>query len=164
MTCKQCLYNTNLTKSTRSAQTSLAKADHYSHITHCKNVEPLWWKANPKGSGSLPTPRSCHATAIMISSCSFIHIWKPRSSPKFKQFFIVLPRTPSRHPHPHPQIKFHPNPFITFWVMLSTNRQTDRQTNTTKNITCFCQGGNKISLQSNTLGCSQPLTYLMYTN
>ena len=28
--------------STQRAQTSLAKADHYSHIAHCKNVEP-WW-------------------------------------------------------------------------------------------------------------------------
>ena len=34
---------TNATKNTRStqrAQTSLAEADHYSHIAHCKNVEP----------------------------------------------------------------------------------------------------------------------------
>ena len=28
-----------------------------------------------------------------------------------------------------PSIKFHYNPFITFWVMLLTNRQTDRQLN-----------------------------------
>ena len=36
---------TNATKNTRStqrAQTSLAEADHYSHIAHCKNIEP-WW-------------------------------------------------------------------------------------------------------------------------
>ena len=26
------------------AQTSLAEADHYSHIAHCKNVEPWLWK------------------------------------------------------------------------------------------------------------------------
>ena len=26
------------TRSTQRAQTSLAKADHYSHIAHCKNV------------------------------------------------------------------------------------------------------------------------------
>ena len=29
-----------LTRSTQRAQTSLAEADHYSHIAHCKNVEP----------------------------------------------------------------------------------------------------------------------------
>ena len=28
------------TRSTQRAQTSLAEADHYSHIAHCKNVEP----------------------------------------------------------------------------------------------------------------------------
>ena len=32
--------NTNTTRSTQRAQTSLAEADHYSHIVHCKNVEP----------------------------------------------------------------------------------------------------------------------------
>ena len=32
------------------------------------NVEPLWWKANPKGSGSLPAPQSDHATANMVFS------------------------------------------------------------------------------------------------
>ena len=38
---------TNATKNTRSTQralTSLAGADHYSHIVHCKNVEPWLWK------------------------------------------------------------------------------------------------------------------------
>ena len=34
-----------------------------------------------------------------------------------------------------PLIKFHSNPFISFGVMLSTNRQIDRQTNATKNLT-----------------------------
>ena len=29
-----------ITRSTQRAQTSLAEADHYSHIVHCKNVEP----------------------------------------------------------------------------------------------------------------------------
>ena len=31
---------TKNTRSTQRAQTSLAEADHYSHIAHCKNVEP----------------------------------------------------------------------------------------------------------------------------
>ena len=37
-------YNEVLTRSTPRAQTSLAEADHYSHIAHCKNVEPWLWK------------------------------------------------------------------------------------------------------------------------
>ena len=52
------------TRSTWRVQTSLAEADHYSHIAYCKNVEPWWWKSNPKSSGSLPTPRAGHATAL----------------------------------------------------------------------------------------------------
>ena len=31
-----------ITRSTWKAQTSLAEADHYSHIVHCKHIEP-WW-------------------------------------------------------------------------------------------------------------------------
>ena len=30
------------------------------------NVEPWWWKADPKGSGSLTAPWSGHDTAIMV--------------------------------------------------------------------------------------------------
>ena len=36
-----------VTRSTQRAQTSLAEADHYSYIAHCKNVEPWWWKTKP---------------------------------------------------------------------------------------------------------------------
>ena len=32
------------TRSTQRVQTSLAEANHYSHIAHCKNVEPWLWK------------------------------------------------------------------------------------------------------------------------
>ena len=45
---------------------SLAEADHYSNISQCNNVEPWWWKANPKGFGSLPAPRFGYATTIMV--------------------------------------------------------------------------------------------------
>ena len=38
----------------------------YSHIAQCKNVEPWWWKANPKGFGSLPAPQPGYATTIMV--------------------------------------------------------------------------------------------------
>ena len=73
------------TRSTQRAQTSLAEADHYSHIAHCKNVELLWW-----------------------FFCSFTHLTIRRSPPKFNQFSLVLLRSQ------YPSIKFHPNPFITF--------------------------------------------------
>ena len=35
-----CYTKALVTRSTQRAQTSLAEADHYSHIAHCKNVEP----------------------------------------------------------------------------------------------------------------------------
>ena len=42
--CQVPTYKTIRTRSTQRAQTSLAEADHYSHIAHCKNVEPWLWK------------------------------------------------------------------------------------------------------------------------
>ena len=35
-------FSSDFTSPTQRAQTSLAEADHYSHIAHYKNVEP-WW-------------------------------------------------------------------------------------------------------------------------
>ena len=71
--------------STQRAQTSLAETDHYSHISHCKNVEPWWWKTTPplppprppnkqknkqkKSFGSLPAPRSGYTTTIYHHYC-----------------------------------------------------------------------------------------------
>ena len=88
-----------ITRSSQRAQTSLAEADHYSHIAHCKNVEPWLWKTThplkkkKKGSGSLPAPRSGYTTTIKVFFRSFTHLTIPRSPPKFNQFFLVLLRT-----------------------------------------------------------------------
>ena len=35
-------------------------------LSTVKNVEPWWWKANPKDSWSLPAPWSCYATPIIV--------------------------------------------------------------------------------------------------
>ena len=70
-----------------------------------------WWKANPKGSGSWPAPRSGHATDVMC----FAH--------------LVILDTSGHHQNlirsSLYSTKFNHNPFITFWVMLTPNRQTD---------------------------------------
>ena len=42
----------------------------------------------------LPAPRSVYVTAIMVFLWSFTHLRIHRSTPKFNQFFTVLPRTP----------------------------------------------------------------------
>ena len=80
------------------------------------NAEPWWWKANPKGLGSLPVPWSGYATAIIVGFLgAHLLIWEYTDH---HQNVISSSYAPS--------IKFHPNPFITFWVMLSTNKQTDK--------------------------------------
>ena len=86
--------------------------------------------------------------------CSFTHLTIPRSPPKF---YSVLPCTTQ-----DPSIKFHPNPFITFWVMLSTDKQTNRQTNQRyQKHNLLCQGGkNKWSIMTMT---SLYIVYI-YTN
>ena len=141
-----CLEGQNkcITKSTHRAQTSLAEADHYSHMNPyvakmVMNVEPLWWKANPKGSGSLPVPGSNHANMIV---CSFTHLRRPRSPLKFNQFFIV----PSRISQKISSKSIHL--FLSNHKCCSqTDMQTDVQTNTSKTITSFCQGGNNFHHQ-----------------
>ena len=65
------------TRSTQTAQTSLAEADHYSHIAHYKNVLMVNYPSPPpppqkkkkkkkKSFGSLPAPRSGYATTIIV--------------------------------------------------------------------------------------------------
>ena len=81
---------THITQSTRStqwAQTSLAKADHYSHmatvkilrlggerLTHPHNNNNKKTKKTKQKQcfGSLPAPQSGYATPIMVFFCSFI--------------------------------------------------------------------------------------------
>ena len=93
-------------RSTQRAQISLAEADHYSHIAHCKNVEPWRWKTTPPS----PPPKKKKKKNVLdhylhhdlgmlpllswFFFCSFTHLRIPRSPPKFNQFFTVLPRTP----------------------------------------------------------------------
>ena len=65
----------NTTRSSQRAQTSLAEADHYSHILPtvnmlslgCERLPPLpLLKKKKKGFGSLPAPRSGYATTITV--------------------------------------------------------------------------------------------------
>ena len=61
-----CRCFTRNTRSTQRAQTSLAEEDHYSHIAHCKKVEPWWWKSNPKGFGSVPEPQYSYHVCVCL--------------------------------------------------------------------------------------------------
>ena len=109
--------------STRRAQT-LSEVDHYPHITQYRkyalmNVGPLW-KTNPKGSRSLSAPWSGLATTIISLFSSFTHLRRFGLLPKCNKFFLVLPPPPQKK-----KKKNSCNPFITSWVVLLTNRQTD---------------------------------------
>ena len=94
------------TRSTQRAQTSLAEADHYSHIVHCKNVEPWLWKTThpPKKKKKKKKISNFWFWIITFTTiwvcyhyysvfCSFTHLTIPRSPPKFNQFLLVLLRT-----------------------------------------------------------------------
>ena len=63
-------------QSTWRVLTSLAGVDHYPHIAQCWKYALMnvgsWWKANLKGSGSLPATRSGYAAAIIF--CPFTHL------------------------------------------------------------------------------------------
>ena len=165
-----------MTRSTQRAQTSLAEADHYSCIVYegmwswqAATIMLLcialpWWKVNPKGSESLPryyhvitTIWSCYSYYSIF--CSFTHLKRPRSPPKFNQFFIV-----GYHGHPTPicSTQFHHNPFKAFWITLFTSKQTNRQTDATENITSFCQGGITIYAQSKGEQTVSPLPRQLY--
>ena len=89
------------TRSTQRAQTSLAEADHYSHIVHCKNAEPWLWKTThpPKKKKKKKRFWIITFTTIWVwyhyygVFCSFTHLTIPRWPPKFNQFLLVLLRT-----------------------------------------------------------------------
>ena len=102
---------THITQSTRStqwAQTSLAKADHYSHmatvkilrlggerLTHPHNQKKTKKKQkNPKKPqcfGSLPAPQSGDATPIRVFFCSFILlIYSSQKVPRSLKFYRAL--------------------------------------------------------------------------
>ena len=80
---------------------SLAEADHYSHIAHCKNIEAWWWKTTPlkkkkkkkkkKSFGSLPLPQSGYATTIMVFFAHlFLLIYSSQKVPTSLKFYRAL--------------------------------------------------------------------------
>ena len=115
------------------------------YIAHCKNVEPWLWKTTPPPP---PPPKKkkvldhyLHHDMGMLPllQCFFAHLLILQY-PDHHQNLISSSLYYSRPVH-----KFHPNPFITFWVMLSTDKQTDRQTNQRyQKHDLLCQGGNQL--------------------
>ena len=101
----------------------MAEADHYSHIAHCKNVEPWWWKANPKGFGSLPSPWSGYATIIMVVFAHLLIL-------EYSDHHQNLISSSLYYPGPLHKIAFQS---VHNFLSNVVHRQTNRQTNATKN-------------------------------
>ena len=130
-----------LTRSTQRAQTSLAEADHYSHIAHCKNVKPWLWKTThplkkkrkKEGSGSLPAPRSGYATTIAVFLAHLLIL----QYPDHHQNLISSSLYYSWPVHKISSQSVHN--CLSNVVNRQTDRQTDKLTNATKNITSFAK-------------------------
>ena len=97
------------------------------NISQCNNVEPWWWKANPKGFESLPAPRSGYATTIMICFAHLLIVEYPDHHQSLINSLLYylgpLSKISSQSVH-----NFQSN---------VVHRMTDRHTNTTNNITSF---------------------------
>ena len=93
------------------------------------NVEPWWWKANPKGFGSLPVPRSGYATAIIVGFLADLLIWE---YPDHHQNVIS-----SSLYYPGSLHKISSQSVHKF--LSNVHNQTNRQTNATKNITSYAK-------------------------
>ena len=97
------------------------------------NVGPLFCNTNPIASGSLPAPRSAHATNIIIMVSH-----------------LLISEEPDCHQNLISSSLYHCRPIQTFALQSIDSflsnvayKQTDKQTSTTKNMTSFGQGGNK---------------------
>ena len=126
------LSNLQLTRSTQRAQTSLAKADHYSHIVHCKNVEPWLWKTThppkkkkKKKKKVLDHYRQHDLGMLPLLRCFFAH--------------LLILQYPDHHQNLISSYLYYSGPvhkissqsvhnFLSNVVHRQTNRQTDKPT------------------------------------
>ena len=135
------------TRSTQRAQTSLAEADHYSHIAHCKNIEPWWWKTIlPPAT---PPPKKKKKKKKVLNHYLHHDLGMP---PLLWWIFahLLILEYPDHHQNLISSSLYYPGPlykissqsvhnFLSNVVHSQTDRQTDKQTNATKNITSFAK-------------------------
>ena len=131
------------TRSTQRAQTSLAEADHYSHIAHCKNVEPWLWKTThpPKKKTKKKTKKKkkvldyyLHHDLGMLPllQCFFAH--------------LLILQNPDHHQNLISSSLYYSGPVhkissqsVHNFLSNVVHRQTDKLTNATKNIIFFAK-------------------------
>ena len=127
-----------LTRSTQRTQTSLAEADHYSHIAPVKMLSlggerlppPPPPRQDLKKIGSLPAPRYGYATTITVFF--FAH--------------LLILEYPDHHHNLISSSLYYPGPLheissqsVHNFLSNVVHRQTDRQTNATKSVTFFAK-------------------------
>ena len=136
------------TRSTQRAQTSLAEADHYSHIIHCKNVEPWLWKTThpPKKKKKKKKKVLDHYLhhdlgMLPLLQCFFAH--------------LLISQYPDHHQNLISSYLYYSGPvhkissqsvhnFLSNVVHRQTNKQTNKQTNQRyQKHNLLCQGGNE---------------------
>ena len=136
------MYKLGKTRSTQRAQTSLAEADHYSHIAHCKNVEPWLCKTTHPPIKKKKKKRFWIITCTTIWICYhyygvfFVHLLILQY-PDHHQNLISSSLYYSRPVHKISSQSVHN--FLSNVVHRQTNKQTDKLTNATKNITSFAK-------------------------
>ena len=117
-----------VTRSTQRAQTSWAEADHYSHIAHCKNVEPWLWKTThpPKKKKVLDHYLHHDLGMLPLLWCLFAHLLILQY-PDHHQNLISSSLYYSGPVHKISSQSVHN--FLSNIVHRQTDRQTERQTN-----------------------------------
>ena len=139
-----------LTGITQRVQTSLAEADHYSHIAHCKNVEPWLWKTTH------PPKKKKKKKRFWIITCTTIWVCYHYYGVFFAHLLIL--QYPDHHQNLISSSLYYSGPvhkissqsvhnFLSNVVHRQTIKQTDRQTDRQTNQryqkhNLLCQGGN----------------------
>ena len=130
-----------ITRSTQRAQTSLAEADHYSHIVHCKNVEPWLWKTThpPKKKKVLDHYLHHDLGMLPLLRCFFAH--------------LLILQYPDHHQNLISSYLYYSGPVHKISsqsvhnFLSNVHRQTNKQTNQRyQKHNLLCQGGNEESM------------------
>ena len=140
-------YYYNATRSTQRVHTSLAEADHYSHIAHCKNVEPWWWKTNPPPTHppTPPTPKKKKKKKKKKKSFGSLYLHHDLGMPPLLWCFLahlLILEYPDHHQNLLISSLYYPRPLHKISSQSVHNFLSNvvhRQTNASKNITSFAK-------------------------
>ena len=147
--CPWKMKNMLVTRSTQRAQTSLAEADHYSHIVHCKNVEPWLWKTTHPPPPPQKKKKKKKKKKKVLDH--YLH-HDLGMLPLLRCFFahLLILQYPDHHQNLISSYLYYSGPVhkissqsVHNFLSNVVHRQTDRQTNQRyQKHNLLCQGGN----------------------